>query len=140
MRRFKKNSTINSASTVTSCLKEEMITFIVFLLFCARDDPTSWDLPLWSFLPALPLRIYQNSGGSCLCCCSHSWQMAKIILQSSQGHYLEKQFSLPASPAAPLPASSCSSCWGIASMDLLLVSVVSTLIHDPWFLNSYLCS
>lgn len=102
MRWFKKNSTINSASTVTSCLKEEMIMFIVFSLFCTRDDPTLWDLPLPSFLPALPRRIHQNSGGSWLCCCSHSWQMAKIILQSSWGHYLEKQFSLPAAPAGEL--------------------------------------
>lgn len=62
---------------------------------------------------------------------------ALLLTQLANGkdHLAELTGSLSGETIQP----SHSSCWGIASMALLLVSVVSTVIHDPWFPNSYLC-
>lgn len=99
-----------------------------FLLLCTMDEPTSQDLPLRSFLLALPPRIHQNSGrpGCAIAHTAGKWQRSSSRLTGPSFGGVRQH--------------SCRSCRGSASVALLPISVMSTLIHDPGFPNSDLCS
>ena len=71
---------------------------------------------------------------------SEQWGLLTVLLLTQLANGKDHLAELTGSLFGETIQPSCSSCWGIASMDLLLVSVVLTLIHDPWFPNSYLCS
>lgn len=74
---------------------------MVFLLICTTDDPTSQDVPLWSFHSAPPLRIHQNSGGpgGAIAHTAGEWQRS---FSRAQAHYVEKWFSIPIAPVNTL--------------------------------------